>query len=334
MRTRKALVTGCCGFIGSHVTRQLIENGWYVEGVDDLSAGDPSTLEGLEFRTVTDGVLHIYDQSAGIPMAGELLVVTADFASSAILERVTSGKYDVIFHLAANPRVEYSVKFPALTTHTNVQKTVELMSAAINNIDRFVFASSSACYGNVEVLPTPEDCPTEPTSPYGLQKLVIEQFGKMYNDLYGMDFAALRFFNVYGPGQLGDSAYATAVSAWCTRLAKGEPLRSDGDGEQTRDMVYVKDVASAMRAAADYQGDLGFKVYNVATGSSVSNNEILETLEKYFPDMSVTHAPERPGDVKHTLGSIDNITTDLGWSPRKRFWEGLRNTLQWWELIE
>ena len=99
-------------------------------------------------------------------------------------------------------------------------------------------------------------------------------------------------------------------------------------------MVYVKDVASAMRAAADYQGDLGFKVYNVATGSSVSNNEILETLEKYFPDMSVTHAPERPGDVKHTLGSIDNITTDLGWSPRKRFWEGLRNTLQWWELIE
>ena len=334
MRTRKALVTGCCGFIGSHVTRQLVKAGWYVEGVDDLSAGDLSTLDGTEFRTVTDGMVHVYDEQAGIPLAGELLVITGDFASAAILERVASRKYDVIFHLAANPRVEYSVKFPALTTHTNVQKTIELMSTAINNIERFVFASSSACYGEVNTLPTTEMEAEDPTSPYGLQKLVVEQFAEMYNKLYGMDFVALRFFNVYGPGQLGDSAYATAVSAWCTRLKKGDPLRSDGDGEQTRDMVYVEDVARAMLAAADYQGDLGFKVYNVATEESVSNNEILHTLRKYFPDMTVTHAPERAGDVKHTLGCINKISEDLGWSPRKKFWDGLRNTLQWWELID
>ena len=156
----------------------------------------------------------------------------------------------------------------------------------------------------------------------------------MYNKLYGMDFAALRFFNVYGPGQDGSSPYSTAVAAWCTKLKNGEPLRSDGDGEQTRDMVYVKDVAAAMLSAANHPEPIGFEVYNVATGESVSNNQILNVLKEYFPDLNVTHAPERAGDVKHTLGNIDKITEQLGWSPRKQFWDGLRNTLQWWELID
>ena len=336
MRLRKALVTGCCGFIGSHVTRQLVEAGWYVEGVDDLSNGDLASLEGVKFRTVTEGMLHLYDEQAGIPLAGELLVITADFAAGQVLSRVAAGDYDVIFHLAANPRVEYSVKYPALTTHTNVQKTIELMSAAIHKIDRFVFASSSACYGELtpSSLPTNEREAEDPTSPYGLQKLVVEQFAEMYNKLYGMDFAALRFFNVYGPGQDGTSPYSTAVAAWCTKLKNGEPLRSDGDGEQTRDMVYVKDVAAAMLAAANHPSPIGFEEYNVATGESVSNNQILNVLKEYFPELNVTHAPERAGDVKHTLGNIDKITEQLGWSPRKQFWDGLRNTLQWWELIE
>jgi UDP-glucose 4-epimerase len=334
MQTRKALVTGCCGFIGSHVTRQLVEAGWYVEGVDDLSNGDLSTLEGVQHRTVTEGMLHLYDEQADNPASGELLVVTADFASAAILSRVATGSYDVIFHLAANPRVEYSVKYPALTTHTNVQKTIELMSAAINKINRFVFASSSACYGEVTSLPTTEEEPEDPTSPYGLQKLVVEQFAEMYNRLYDMDFVALRFFNVYGPGQLGDSPYSTAIAAWCTRLKNDDPLRCDGDGEQTRDMVYVEDVARAMITAANHTKPLGFQVYNVATGEAVSNNQILEVLKEYFPNLVITHAPERAGDVKHTLGDINKIGEDLSWSPIKQFWDGLRTTLQWWELID
>ena len=334
MQTRKALVTGCCGFIGSHVTRQLVEAGWYVEGVDDLSNGDLSTLEGIQHRTVTEGMLHLYDEQADNPTSGELLVVTADFASAAILSRVATGSYDVIFHLAANPRVEYSVKYPALTTHTNVQKTIELMSAAINKINRFVFASSSACYGEVTSLPTTEEEVEDPTSPYGLQKLVVEQFAEMYNRLYDMDFVALRFFNVYGPGQLGDSPYSTAIAAWCTRLKNGDPLRCDGDGEQTRDMVYVKDVARAMITAANHTKPLGFQVYNVATGEAVSNNQILEVLKEHFPNLVITYAPERAGDVKHTLGDINKIGEDLSWSPIKQFWDGLRTTLQWWELID
>tara|TARA_A100001011_G_scaffold379234_1_gene444996 strand:+ start:15496 stop:16521 length:1026 start_codon:yes stop_codon:yes gene_type:complete len=333
---KRALVTGCCGFIGSHLTRELSEAGWIVTGVDDLSNGDLSSLQDkeVEFRTVTANLLHLFEGKQQPSEPGDVLVITSDFAIGPVLQRVHEGNYDVIFHLAAQPRVEYSVKFPAITTHTNVQKTIELMSAAIGKIERFVFASSSACYGDVLHLPTTENEAEDPLSPYGLQKLVVEQFGEMYNKLYDMDFVALRFFNAYGPGQLGSSPYSTAVAAWCSKLSTNEPLRSDGDGEQSRDMVYVKDIAKAMIAVADHPAQIGFEVYNVATGDSVSNNQIISYLKELFPHATVTHAPEREGDVKHTLGSIDKIGDEIGWSPKKQFWDGLRKTLQWWELIE
>ena len=329
MSFRKALVTGCCGFIGSHLTRMLIESGWYVEGVDDLSNGDLSSIDDLKFRAVHDSLLPFYDSK---PTAGNLLVMTCDFAAPAILERVASGAYDVVFHLAANPRVEFSVKNPAFTTNENVQKTVELMSAAREKIDRFVFAASSAAYGNGVSLPTKESEDCNPTSPYGLQKLVIEQFGKLYSELYGMDFAALRFFNVYGPGQDGTSPYSTAISAWCTRLKKGEPLRSDGDGLQSRDLVYVVDVASAMLQTADHPEPLGFKIFNVGSGEAWSNKDVLDRLVEYFPDTEINHAPERPGDVKHTLADASAIKEVVGWEPTVKFWDGLNKTIDWWEL--
>ncbi len=330
MNFKKALVTGCCGFIGAHVTRLLVNEGWYVEGVDDLSNGDLTSLEDMKFRAIPDALVPFYD---GKKSPGGLLVMTCDFASPVVLEKVAAGEYDVIFHLAANPRVEFSVEHPALTTHHNVQKTVELMTAAREKVGRFVFASSSACYGNVESLPTVEGSGDNPTSPYGLQKLVIEQFGKLYNELYNLDFAALRFFNAYGPGQDGTSPYSTAISAWCTRLHKGEPLRSDGDGRQTRDMVYVEDIARAMLAVSLHPEKIGFEVFNVGNGESFSNNEILDALAESFPDMDVNHAPERPGDVKHTLASIDKIKLCIGWSPKVNFWDGLDKTLEWWDLV-
>lgn len=331
MGFRRALVTGCCGFIGAHVTRLLVNEGWYVEGVDDLSNGDLASLDDLKFRALHDALLPYYNAE---PASGSLLVMTCDFASPAVLEKVSSGNYDVIFHLAANPRVEFSVKHPALTTHHNVQKTVELMTACREgSIERFVFASSSACYGNVKSLPTVEGSGDNPSSPYGLQKLVIEQFGKLYNELYGLDFAALRFFNAYGPGQDGTSPYSTAISAWCTRLNNGAALRSDGDGEQSRDMVYVEDIARAMLAVASHPEDINFEIFNVGNGTSFTNNEILSNLQKRFPDAKIDHAPERPGDVKHTLASIDKINTMIGWSPEVDFWDGLDRTLQWWDLV-
>ena len=329
MSFRKALVTGCCGFIGSHLTRMLVNQGWYVEGVDDLSNGDLTSINDLQFRAVHDSLLPFYDSE---PSAGSLLVMTCDFASPGVLERVAAGSYDVIFHLAANPRVEFSVQNPALTTNDNVQKTVELMSAARNNIDRFVFAASSAAYGNGVELPTTEHERCNPTSPYGLQKLVVEQFGKLYSELYGMDFDALRFFNVYGPGQDGTSPYSTAVSAWCTRLKAGTPLRSDGDGNQSRDLVYVEDVASALVQTANHSEPLGFEVFNVGTGEAWTNNDVLNRLKELFPGTEVNHAPAREGDVRDTLASIEKINSVIGWSPKVQFWDGLNATLEWWEL--
>ena len=331
MRMRKALVTGCCGFIGGHLTRMLVKEGWDVTGVDDLSNGDPSILDDIGVRCVPPSLLPMYEKQ-NID-AQKTLVITGDFAHECVLMKVAEGEFDVIFHLAANPRVEYSVKNPASTTYTNVQKTIELMTAAVEKIDRFVFASSSAIYGNGVLLPTEEDERKSPQSPYALQKLVVEQFGKMYNDLYDLDFVGLRFFNVYGPGQLGSSPYSTAISAWCDKLKNNEPLRSDGDGEQSRDMVYVEDVASALIACANREQNFGFGVYNVGAGDSLTNNEILNGLRDYFPKLKINHAPERKGDVKHTLADVNKIKHEVGFSPSVKFWHGLKETLLWWELI-
>lgn len=327
---KKALVTGCCGFIGGHLTRMLVKQGWEVTGVDDLSNGHPSALHDIDVRFVPPTLLPNYDNEED---EGKSLVITGDFADEHVLRLAAQGSFDVIFHLAANPRVEYSVQNPASTTHTNVQKTVELMTASLGKIDRFVFASSSAVYGNGAHLPTEESDPKNPQSPYALQKLVVEQFGEMYNSLYNLDFVALRFFNAYGPGQLGSSPYSTAIAAWCDKLKAGEPLRSDGDGAQSRDMVYVEDIANAMIMTASHPESFGFKVYNVATGYSLTNNEILNGLREHFPKMQINNMPERKGDVKHTLANVSAISDDVGFSASVQFWEGLQSTLRWWELV-
>ena len=329
-------MTGCCGFIGSNLTRSLLNDGWIVDGVDDLSGGELDLLEVPtdKLRVVPGPVLNIYEeQHEATRSQDELLVVTDDFASQHILSRVASDTYDVIFHLAANPRVEYSVNHPAATTENNLNKTVQLMTAAARNIDRFVFASTSAAYGDTESLPTAETDSTFPKSPYAVQKLCVESFGKVFNELYDFDFVALRFFNVYGPGQYGSSPYSTAVSAWCDKIKSNEPLRSDGDGEQTRDLVFVDDVCTAMKLIASREEAFGFDVFNVATGQSLSNNQILSYLKGLFPDTTIRNAPERPGDVKHTLANIDKLYDAVGFRPETSFDSGLRKTLTWWGLV-
>jgi nucleoside-diphosphate-sugar epimerase len=330
----KALVTGGCGFIGSHLVKKLVSEGAQVTVVDDMSAGDLMNLhdKGVTVRSVIPSLINQFLQKKGHPADGEVLVVTADFVDPEVLQHFVEGAYTHVFHLAAQPRVEFCVEHPAVSTEINLMKTVELLSACRKaGVEKFVFASSSATYGHAESLPTLEEEPKNPTSPYGLQKLACEMFMQQFSNLYELDTVGLRFFNVYGPGCTGDNPYATAIAAWCDRLSKGMPLRSDGDGEQTRDMVYVTDVAMALCAAAKNSGQ-GFSYYNVATGSSISNNKILEMLKEQVGEFEVVHAPERKGDVKHTLASIDKIKNELGWSPIYTFKEGLADTLAWWNL--
>jgi UDP-glucose 4-epimerase len=213
-------------------------------------------------------------------------------------------------------------------------KTVELLAACRKtDIEKFIFASSSATYGLSETLPTEEDSEMSPNSPYGLQKLACEMFMKQFSDLYEIDSVALRFFNVYGPGCTGDNPYATAVAAWCDKLKSGLSLRSDGDGEQTRDMIFVTDVANAMLVAAKSEIK-GFSYYNVATGSSISNNDILKMMRGLTGDFEVVHAPERKGDVRHTLASTKKIEEALDFRPEYSFEKGLIETLSWWNLID
>jgi nucleoside-diphosphate-sugar epimerase len=334
----KALVTGGCGFIGAHLVKKLVDEGAEVTVVDDLSSGDISNLtdKNLKVRAVIPSLVSVLHKSESREER-DAVVITGDFVDAEVLSHFVDGEYTHVFHLAANPRVGFSVEFPAISTETNLMKTVELLSACRKaNIDRFVFASSSSVYGDVsggqKVDATHEDITCNPNSPYGLQKFVCELFMKQFSDLYNIDSVALRFFNVYGPGCTGDNPYATAVAAWCDKLNSKEMLRSDGDGEQTRDMVYVTDVANALYTCSTHKDLSGFQYYNIGTESAVSNNEILKMLDEKVGDFGVRNAPERPGDVKHTLAAVGKITGDTGWTPKETFESGLDKTLLWWGL--
>lgn len=310
----KVLITGGAGFIGSNLANRCLVEGWDVTIVDDLSNGHS------EFVTAPD-IATFYQ----------------DFTSKRVLSAIRKQTFDVVIHLAARPRVSYSVEHPVETNDINVTKTLELMTACLNNVKRFVFASSSSVYGGADVLPTAETHPKNPQSPYALQKSIIEEYLDMYYKLYGLDSAAMRFFNVFGPNQLGDSPYATAVSAWLTAIKKGLPMRSDGDGTQTRDMCYVDNVTDALVRAAIHPSDLKAERFNVACGDRVSNNDVMNRLLRHYPGAKKIDAPRRAGDVMHTQANIKKIERVLGYEPLVRVWDGIDKTIEWteenWEWI-
>lgn len=316
----RVCITGAAGFIGSNLYAACLERGWDVTGVDDLSNGHVKFLPRLP-PAQNDWGCHLLD-----------------FADQVVFDMVRVKKFDVVFHLAANPRVSYSVEHPVETHETNVTKTLQLIDACKGNVRRLVFASSSAVYGESLDLPTDESDRKAPRSPYGLQKSIIEDYLQMYWTVYGLDSTCLRFFNVFGKNQLGGSPYATAVSSWLTAIKKGEPLRSDGDGEQSRDMCHVDNVTHACVMAAEKLDLLRGQCINVACGERVTNNEILEYLTSRYPSARVITAPARVGDVRHTLANISTARRVLGYEPRVKFWEGLDMTIKWteenWDTIK
>ena len=306
----KCLITGGAGFIGSNLSNFLFSIGWDLDIVDDLSSGNKEFLD--------------------VNLRSEKLWVE-DFASPEVLDKIKSKHYDYIFHLAANPRVGYSVLNPVESNDINVSKSLLLINACRDSVKKVIFASSSSVYGNSDTLPTSEALTVKPSSPYALQKYVIEQYLKLFGDLYGLNSICLRFFNVYGPNQLGNSAYSTAISAWLTNIYKGLPLRKDGDGSQTRDMVYIQDVVQALVKAALCSDTYSGEVINVCSGVSISNNEILEMLKCRYGDIILNQVPWRVGDVMHTLGDTDKSESLLGFKTQYGFITGLKNTIRWYE---
>lgn len=311
--SNRVLITGCAGFIGSHLVDACLSEGWMVDGVDNMWNGQEAFLPCDDSFTFLKG--HC-------------------FTSHQVLSDIRDGKYLTVFHLAAIPRVSYSWEQPFVSHHVNVELTMNLIEECTHAYrkPRFVFASSSSVYGNNHhVSGTDERNTLVPLSPYALQKRIIEDYLRLLASADKLESVSLRFFNVFGPRSLGSSPYATALGSWLTAIKEGRPMRSDGDGKQSRDLCYVSNVVDACIRAAKRIDPFYGDAINVACGKSTTNEELLEFLMLRYPTSNVVNAPERAGDVKHTLASIDKAKEELGYTPSVDVWEGVKKTCDWYD---
>lgn len=306
----KVYITGCAGFVGSNVAKRFVDDGHEVFGVDNFSSGN--------FALIHDFRKRMADFSC------------EDFSSQVSYGHIKKQKFDVVIHLAAAARVSLSIDRPHWTHKNNVDKTMGLLETCRGNVGRFVFASSSSVYGGASVLPTPVTHPTDPKSPYALQKLIIEKYNKLYSEFYDLDTTSLRFFNVFGPNQLGGSAYNTAISAWLYAIKHGHKCRFDGTGEQSRDMTYVDNVVDCIVLAATHTGKLNGAVFNVGCQDRVSNKAIMDVMiDRFGSKVNIENAPFRKGDVMHTCADISYTRDALGYNPNVKFSDGLERTIDW-----
>jgi UDP-glucose 4-epimerase len=231
-----------------------------------------------------------------------------------ILHCLPNESFDFVFHLAACPRVDYSVKKPAYTMKQNVLVTSTLLEWAKDyGVKRVIFSSSAAVNGNGDGIPQ---------SPYGLHKLVNEMECRLYSRLYGLDTVCLRYFNVYSEDQEYGGSYSTVICAWLEMLKQGKPLRIDGDGEQIRDLIHVEDIVSANIFCMKYQEVFNGKWFNVGSGTSVSLNYIKNFIDQNY-DVAWKYMPERVGDIKKSQADISELRK-LGWEPKVTIEEGLK----------
>jgi len=340
----KVLVTGGAGFIGSNLVEKLYnETDWSIDVVDHLVE---SVVKGnlvkwkSQFEKSPIFSNFKYEVTFARSMKHEsdsrVRVSVQDFADKDVLTLVTRGNWDVIFHLAAQPSVQLSVEHPAITTRENVLKTIELVEAARKSVKpvRFIFSSSCAVYGNRNEI-VHERTRKSPNSPYALQKSFIEDYLDLAVQQSNFDAMSLRYFNVYGPRQYANSAYASIITSWCKNAISGLPLRIDGDGSQTRDMIFVDDVANAnIVAAKSTNRARNYLPINIATGQSISVNNILKHFDNLFPGIEVVYAPSRVGDVNKSNANIQLANEVLKWKPKVSFEQGLERTVEWWKGIK
>ena len=301
------LVTGGAGFIGSHLAEALVARGHTVRVVDNLAGGKRSNLahlSGVEF------------------LEGDL----ADMASA---EQAVRGM-DYVLHQAAIPSVPRSVNDPVTSNRANVTATVNILVAARDaRVRRLVYAGSSSAYGNAPTLPKREDMPSNPLSPYALQKVVGEQYCRLFTQLYGLETVTIRYFNVFGPRQDPGSPYSGVISLFSTALLAGRQPTIYGDGEQTRDFTYVANVVEGVLRACEAPNVAG-DVINVATGGRISLNELLRVMNRIVGSaLQPIYADTRAGDVKDSQADISKACALLGYAPTIDLEEGLRRTLDW-----
>lgn len=300
------VVTGAAGFIGSHLCEELVGRGCRVVGLDDLSSGHRENLASLldhpSFRLVEG---DICDRQLVGQLFGEQRPQT-------------------VVHLAALVSVPRSIEDPDLNFRLNLEGSQIVLEAARHaGAGSFVFASSAAVYGEVELLPVKEAAPTCPLSPYGAAKLAVEQLLCAHAHCFGMGATALRFFNVYGPRQDPSSPYSGVISIFADRLAAGKSLTVYGDGGQTRDFVFVKDVARGLADAA-LLDQRGFRVANLCTGRESSLLDLVSAFSGLFSGQpEVLHAAARPGEIRDSLGDPGSFAEIFGWLPETGLQAGL-----------
>lgn len=310
------VVSGGAGFIGSHIVDALVARGDRARILDNLASGRVENLASHE----------IGEPGSGAPVE----LVQGDIRDAAACETACEGAVGV-FHEAAQVSVPQSVAEPLESYAINVTGTVTLLDAARRaGIDRFVFAASSAAYGDSEELPKREDMPPNPLSPYASGKLAGEHLLAVWGHNHGMRTVSLRYFNIFGPRQADDSPYTGVIAIFARALLEGRPVTIHGDGGQSRDFTYVANAVQANLRAMEADVEPG-AVLNVGVGERVTVLELYHAMAECLGvSAEPGFAPARAGDVRHSLASLERIRPALGYEPEVSFQDGLRTTLEWY----
>ena len=309
------LVTGCAGFIGGNFVKQFKKEFPKTEiiGIDDFSTGR---------KDVLDKRIIFYENS----------ILDEKF----LQEIFAKHKPEYVFHFAALPRVSYSLKYPRRTSEINILGTVALLVKARDfEVKRFIYYSSSSVYGQVKKMPTQEsENFPNPKSLYAIQKYTSELFCRAFSNLFGLDTACLRYFNVFGPGDYGDSSYSTVISAWLEFLyfPKEKKAFIEGNGEQSRDFSYIENVVSANILAMKSRKNFKGEVFNIGSGQRTTLNKVKHLIEDYSGKrLELEKRPARKGDVFRTQADISKAIKWFGYKPKVDFEEGLRQTIAWFK---
>lgn len=309
----KALVTGGAGFIGSHIAHALSRMGATVLVLDDFSTGDRHNLDW----STTNGALEVIQGDAG---------------DEALLGQIVPG-CDWVFHQAAVASVPQSVAQPLETNRHNLDSTLKLLIAARDaGVKRFLFASSSAIYGDSSAASKHESHAPAPVTPYGLQKYAAERYCQLFRQLYGLPTVALRYFNVFGPRQSFDSPYSGVIARFCTLMLRGETPVIFGDGGQSRDFIFIDNIVQANLLAAEAPAErVAGQVFNAGTGESITLNQLVADINDLTrQNLVARHEPARPGDIRHSQADVSALRAALGYVPKVAWKDGLAQTLEFY----
>ena len=306
------LITGGAGFIGSHIVEELVSKNQTVRVIDNLSTGNIDNIH---------------------PFLNSIEFINADIRDADAVDSAMK-EIDFVLHQAALPSVPRSIADPVTSNEVNVNGTLNVLrSAHKNKIKRFIMASSSSVYGNINVSPKHEGLNLSPESPYAVTKLTGELYASAFYKVYGLETVCLRYFNVFGPRQEPDSPYAAVIPIFISAMNEGNPPPINGDGSQTRDFTFVKNVVIANLLACEADSNIAGKAMNAACGGSISLLQLVQLINKELgSDIKPVFRPNRAGDVMHSKADISLAKKLMNYEPIIDFEEGLKKTVE--HLVE